>query len=61
MGDPAATEGRMDGNPCHEIGMQVATQVGCDFLVNAAITHGRVLSAEFSQAKRWQRKGGPIS
>lgn len=48
MGDPAATEGRMDGNPCHEIGMQVATQVGCDFLVNAAITHGRELAGVFA-------------
>ncbi len=48
MGDPAATEGRMDGNPCHEIGMQVAQQVGCDFLVNAAITHDRELAGVFA-------------
>lgn len=47
MGDPAATEGRMVGNPCHEIGMQVAQQVGCDFLVNAAITHDRELAGVF--------------
>jgi len=48
MGDPAATEGRMQGNPCHEIGMLVAQQVGCDFLVNAAITHGRELAGVFA-------------
>jgi len=48
MGDPAATEGRMQGNPCHEIGMQVALQVGCDFLVNAAITHDRELAGVFA-------------
>ena len=48
MGDPAATEGRMIGNPCHEIGMQVARQVGCDFLVNAAITHDRELAGVFA-------------
>ncbi|MCB9876695.1 MAG: nickel-dependent lactate racemase [Planctomycetes bacterium] len=48
MGDPAATEGRMVGNPCHVIGMQVALQVGCDFLVNAAITHERELAGVFA-------------
>ena len=48
MGDPAATEGRMAGNPCHEIGMRVATAVGCDFLVNAAITHERELAGVFA-------------
>jgi len=48
MGDPAATEGRMIGNPCHEIGVEVATQVGCDFLVNAAITHERELAGVFA-------------
>lgn len=41
MGDPAAVEGRMQGNPCHAIAMRVAAQVGCDFLVNVAITHDR--------------------
>lgn len=48
MGDPAATEGQMQGNPCHEIGMLVAQQVGCDFLVNAAITHARELAGVFA-------------
>ena len=48
MGDPAATEGQMQGNPCHEIGMVVAQQVGCDFLVNAAITHDRELAGVFA-------------
>ena len=38
----------MQGNPCHEIGMLVAQQVGCDFLVNAAITHARELAGVFA-------------
>lgn len=41
MGDPDAREGQMDGNPCHTIALRVAQRVGCDFLVNAAITHDR--------------------
>lgn len=41
MGDPNSREGLMDGNPCHHISMAVATKVGCDFLVNCAITHDR--------------------
>ncbi|MEM1026657.1 MAG: nickel-dependent lactate racemase [Planctomycetota bacterium] len=41
MGDPNSVEGRLDGNPCHEEAMRVAQLVGCDFLVNCAITHDR--------------------
>lgn len=41
MGDLNSREGLMDGNPCHDIAMKVATKVGCDFLVNCAITHDR--------------------
>jgi nickel-dependent lactate racemase len=41
MDNPKASEGILGGNPCHEIAMQVAQQIGCDFLVNAAITHDR--------------------
>ncbi|MCR9243736.1 MAG: nickel-dependent lactate racemase [bacterium] len=48
MGDPRATEGTLIGNPCHEIALRVARQVGCDFLVNAAITHDRQLAAVFA-------------
>lgn len=48
MGDPAAVEGKLVGNPCHEIAMRVAGQMGCDFLVNAAITHERELAGVFA-------------
>ncbi|MEM7577129.1 MAG: nickel-dependent lactate racemase [Planctomycetota bacterium] len=41
MCDPNSVEGRLDGNPCHEEALRVATLVGCDFLVNCAITHDR--------------------
>lgn len=42
MGDPNSVEGRLDGNPCHEESLRVAKLVGCNFLVNCAITHDRV-------------------
>lgn len=48
MGDPAAVEGRLAGNPCHEIAVRVAQEVGCDFLVNAAITHDREPAGVFA-------------
>ncbi|MEM8782883.1 MAG: nickel-dependent lactate racemase [Planctomycetota bacterium] len=41
MADPNSVEGRLEGNPCHEEAMRVARLVGCDFLVNCAITHDR--------------------
>jgi nickel-dependent lactate racemase len=48
MGDPLAVEGKLVGNPCHEIAMRVAGLMGCDFLVNAAITHERKLAGVFA-------------
>ncbi|OHB76284.1 MAG: hypothetical protein A2W31_07835 [Planctomycetes bacterium RBG_16_64_10] len=41
MGDPRSDNGILDGNPCHEEALRVAQLVGCDFLVNVAITHDR--------------------
>lgn len=41
MADPNSVEGRLIGNPCHEIATKAAHQVGVDFLVNVAITHDR--------------------
>ena len=38
---PLADNGILAGNPCHEIGLQVARQVGVDFLLNVAITRER--------------------
>ena len=41
MGDPNSVEGRLAGNPCHEIATEVAGIVGPEFLLNVAITHDR--------------------
>ena len=41
MGDPNSVEGRLDGNPCHEIATEVAGIVNPEFLLNVAITHDR--------------------
>jgi lactate racemase len=41
MAAPTAMEGILTDNPCHEIAVSVAMKMGCDFLVNAAITNER--------------------
>ena len=41
MGDPNSVEGRLEGNPCHEIATRVAGLVAPEFLLNVAITHDR--------------------
>ena len=41
MGASRADNGVLDGNPCHEEALRVARIVGCDFLVNVAITDNR--------------------
>jgi len=38
LANPMADNGVLDGNPCHEISLQVARTVGVDFLLNVAIT-----------------------
>lgn len=48
MADPNSVEGRLEGNPCHEESLRVARIVGCDFLVNVAITHDRRPAAVFA-------------
>lgn len=48
MGDPNAVEGKLLGNPCHEIAMRVVGLTSCDFLVNAAITNNRELAGVFA-------------
>ncbi len=48
MGDPRADNGILDGNPCHEESLRIARIVGCDFLVNVAITHERQLAGVYS-------------
>ncbi|BAM02844.1 nickel-dependent lactate racemase [Phycisphaera mikurensis] len=56
MGDPNSVEGRLDGNPCHEIATEVAGIVAPEFLLNVAITHGRevagVYAGELTEAFR---------
>jgi nickel-dependent lactate racemase len=41
LSDPRADNGRLDGNPCHDIAVRVARKVGVDFLFNVAITRDR--------------------
>ncbi len=48
MGDPNSVEGRLDGNPCHEISTEVAGIVGPEFLLNVAITHGREVAGVYA-------------
>ena len=48
MGDPNSVEGRLIGNPCHEIATEAAHRIGVDFLVNVAITHDRSLAGIYA-------------
>lgn len=48
MADPHSVEGRLVGNPCHEIATGTALRVGVDFLVNVAITHDRRLAGVYA-------------
>ncbi len=41
LANPAAQNGVLEGNPCHEIAQRVARTVGVDFLFNVAITRDR--------------------
>ncbi len=41
LSHPLADNGVIDGNPCHEISLQVARTVGVDFLFNVAISRDR--------------------
>lgn len=48
MADANSVEGRLVGNPCHEIATRTALRVGVDFLVNVAITHDRQLAGIYA-------------
>ncbi len=41
LASPLADNGILDGNPCHEIALEIAQAVGVDFLFNVAITRDR--------------------
>jgi nickel-dependent lactate racemase len=42
--DPRADTGRLEGNPCHRIALEVARLVGVDFLFNVAVTRDRQIA-----------------
>ncbi len=48
MADPNSVEGRLIGNPCHEIADMAAHKVGVDFLLNVAVTHDRQLAGVYA-------------
>ncbi|MFO8064829.1 MAG: nickel-dependent lactate racemase [Spirochaetia bacterium] len=41
LSDPRAKEGVLNGNPCHEVSLDVARRVGVDFLFNVAINKNK--------------------
>lgn len=47
LADPRADNGVLDGNPCHEISLEVARKVGVDFLFNVAITADRRIAGVY--------------
>jgi nickel-dependent lactate racemase len=44
LASPRADNGILDGNPCHEIALEIARAVGVDFLFNVAITRDREIA-----------------
>jgi nickel-dependent lactate racemase len=44
LANPLADNGILDGNPCHEISLEIARAVGVDFLFNVAITRDREIA-----------------
>lgn len=44
LANPAAADGVLQGNPCHEIALAVARTVGVDFLFNVAISEDRQIA-----------------
>ncbi len=47
LADPRADNGRLEGNPCHNIALDVARRVGVDFLFNVAVTRDRQIAGIF--------------
>ncbi len=44
LADPRADNGILEGNPCHELSLEIARSVGVDFLFNVAITRERKIA-----------------
>ena len=47
LADPRADTGVLEGNPCHEIALEVARAVGVDLLLNVAVTRDRRIAAVY--------------
>jgi len=47
LAHPLADNGILEGNPCHEIALEVARTVGVDFLLNVAITRDRRIAGVY--------------
>jgi nickel-dependent lactate racemase len=47
LADPAAENGVLAGNPCHEIALGVARTVGVDFLLNVALSADRQIAGVY--------------
>ena len=48
LADGRADNGILQGNPCHQIALNVAREVGVDFLLNVAITRERRIAGVFA-------------
>ena len=47
LADPRAETGVLAGNPCHEIALAVAQEVGVDFLLNVALTRDKRIAGVY--------------
>lgn len=47
LSHPRADNGILEGNPCHEIALQMACLVGVDFLLNVALTRDRRIAGVY--------------
>ena len=48
MADPHSANGILAGNPCHAESLRIAKTVGCDFLVNVAISSDRRVAGVYA-------------
>ena len=52
MGDPNTTDLLLDGNPCHEEALEVASAAGAEFIVNVTLNHEFRLTGVFAGSLR---------
>jgi nickel-dependent lactate racemase len=48
VADPAATYGKLEGNPFHEAGLQIMERVGADFIVNVTLNTEKEVTGVYS-------------